>query len=41
VILVDFRKYVPEQDIHPSRKAHPAITKLIIKSTVSPNEITT
>jgi len=41
VTLVDLRKYVPEQVSHPSEKAHPAMIKLIIKSIVSPNEITT
>tara|TARA_A100001391_G_C4809278_1_gene208080 strand:+ start:296 stop:433 length:138 start_codon:yes stop_codon:yes gene_type:complete len=41
VILVDFIKYKPEHDIHPSRKEHPAMIRLTTKSIVSPNEITT
>jgi hypothetical protein len=41
VILVDFKKYVPEQDIHPSKKAHPAMIRLTMKFITSPNEITT
>jgi hypothetical protein len=41
VILVDFKKYKPEQDIHPSKNEQPAITILTTKSIVPPNEITT
>jgi len=41
VILVVLKKYNPEQVIHPNRNEQPAITKPIIKSIVSPNEITT
>jgi len=41
VILVDFKKYKPEQDIHPSKNEHPAMIRLITKSIVSPSEITT